>query len=606
MGNGKTQPPGFEAKAEQYLGRTVTTAPGGQRATLGRTRRTLAPAAPDAQTPTIGGRWQEDQGRFNAMINQAGTHIECWVTPASTVTGIARQVFRLGGDRTSDTEFSLYVYPDPKQSSGKVQLLAADKLQMTLTIQGNTQTSVLVPNDPTRPGRPTLSDAALALLPPEAQVYKLEEQFPLTQQERKLLSDKLGSAALTPLVMAWLNVGSGTNVLDRVTREKAAGDLDSYVGTVFAPFHPDALPLVKERGRNVLELGTLTYELTTRTLLDWLGRIVNQNDQEGFNASKTPNMKQLLGLGSSQRTKPFRYDVTYLLIGYGDSVIIGLGGFVGSVTVTKRDGPDDSDAILWKQDYEMWIGSISGGLSFSIRFPLGTLTSGSGTSFADFSPTDIPGWVTFLDFGAKAGVGIGASTGYEAMEIHGNGAQPTLFIDCSGPSGFAGLGVTVFELGMSGGRIFKIGQKLPQQTPDTRVPSTDYAIEAKANTQVHFALGDAFLTPQGRQLLRIFCAAELAMLTSEGSGLDIEGHADRIDTADRNDELSLLRAKNAVIAMKDILGNNLGVPADHTLTRGLGERRAAEAHEPDGSIDPNFRKVEVVLDGRLSVTLVGG
>jgi outer membrane protein OmpA-like peptidoglycan-associated protein len=606
MGNGKAAPPGFEAKPEQYLGRPVTTTPGGQRATLGRARRTLAPAAPDVQTPAIGGRWQEDQGRFNAMINQAGTHIECWITPASTMTAFARAVTRLGGDRTSDTEFSLYVYPDPTQGSGKVQLLASDRLQVTLTKGDVTGTSILVPNDPTRPGRPTFSDAALALFPPEAQVYKLEEQFPLTRQERQLLKDELGAAALSPLIMAWLNVGSGTNVLDRVTREKAAGDLDTYVGGVFSSFHPDALPLVRERGRNVLEVGTLTYELTTRTLLDWLGRIVNQNDQEGFNASKTPNMKQFLGLGSSQRTKPFRYDVTYLLEGYGETVLIGLGGYFGTVTVTKRDGPGDTDAVLWKQDYEMWIGSISGGLSFSERFPLGTLTSGKGISFVDYAPSDIPGWVTFLDFGAKLAVGVGGSVGYEAMEIHGNGAQPTLFVDCSGPSGFAGLGITVFELGMSGGKIFKVGEKVLKRTPDTRIPSIDYAIDAQANAQVHFALGDAFLTPQGRQLLRIFCAAELAMLSSEGSALDTEGHADRIDTADRNDELSLLRAKNAVTAIQDILGAKLGVPSDRIAARGLGERRAAEAHEPDGSVDPNFRKVEVVLDGRLSVTLVGG
>lgn len=577
---------------------------------LARARRSLAPAQPDPQTPKIGGRWQDESGKFNAMINQAGSHIECWVTPASTLLGIARRVFRLGGDRTSDRDFSLYVYPDPTQASGKVRLLAVDKLQMTLTSQGVTQTSTLVPIDATRPGRPTLSDAALALLPSEAAIFKVEEQFPLTRQERQLLKDKLGVPALAPLINNWLNVGSGTNVADRIEREKAAGELDAYIGKVFAVFHPESIPLVRERARNVVAVETLTFEKTQRTVLDWLSRIVNQNDQEGFNVSKTPNMKDFLGLGVSKRTQPFLYQVEYFVEGFSGDFGIGLGGFVGFIVVTKRDGPNPTNKILFKQQYEMWFGGISGGLSAG--FQIGMLSSGSGTSFVDYAPADIPGWVTFIDGSAKAGAGIGPAGGIGGMEIHGNGAQPTLFIDTSGVTavggnvqGFAGLYAGA-ELGFSAGRILKIGNKFPKRTFETRIPSTDYAVDAKANAQVHFALGDAFLTPQGRQLLRIFCAAELATLTVAGSSLDLEGHADRIDTAQRNNELSLLRAKNVVQAVKDVLGSALSITDDRIATRGLGERRAAEAHDLDGSVNPNFRKVEIVLDGRLSVTFVGG
>ena len=67
----------------------------------------------------------------------------------------------------------------------------------------------------------------------------------------------------------------------------------------------------------------------------------------------------------------------------------------------------------------------------------------------------------------------------------------------------------------------------------------------------------------------------------------------------------MLRAKNVYTALKDILGKELKVPEDRIFAQGLGERAATDAGDKDEAANPNYRKVEMILNSRLTLTLKG-
>ena len=92
---------------------------------------------------------------------------------------------------------------------------------------------------------------------------------------------------------------------------------------------------------------------------------------------------------------------------------------------------------------------------------------------------------------------------------------------------------------------------------------------------------------------------------SEHSGLEISAHADRVDGEQGNLELSELRAKNTLQAIKDILGRNFAINANNETLRALGEQGAIDAGDPNDTKNPARRKSEVVLNSRLVVSLRG-
>jgi outer membrane protein OmpA-like peptidoglycan-associated protein len=130
-------------------------------------------------------------------------------------------------------------------------------------------------------------------------------------------------------------------------------------------------------------------------------------------------------------------------------------------------------------------------------------------------------------------------------------------------------------------------------------------VRGQDTQDVYFDLGIALLRGLGRQSLREFCAKELAWLHHPGSRILIVGHADRLDTPERNIELSELRAKNALQALKDILGPKLALAPEALELRWLGEEVAKSAGLPDGRPNPQWRKVDVYMDGRHVLAMWG-
>jgi outer membrane protein OmpA-like peptidoglycan-associated protein len=111
--------------------------------------------------------------------------------------------------------------------------------------------------------------------------------------------------------------------------------------------------------------------------------------------------------------------------------------------------------------------------------------------------------------------------------------------------------------------------------------------------------------PAARQLLRVVCADRLALLDNPTSQIFIIGHTDRLDTDTRNQELSVLRAKNVKTALSDILGDKLRVPPDAVHALGFGEWLARFKLHPDRVRNPDDRRVDILINGSLVATFRG-
>jgi outer membrane protein OmpA-like peptidoglycan-associated protein len=607
--NPQAKAPAFEIKPGRYTDRSVATGRRNQTALVGRERRVLAAPNPDPQAPDITGRYQDTAGSFTVAINQAGSHIECWVGEVLTATTQrAKRLFRLGGDLKDSSSFTLYTYPDPTRGRGGLKL-EGGKLAMTLTTGEQTARATLVLNET----RATLSEAGVGSLPESVPILKAQEWFPLTKQSSDFLRAALDSVKIAPFLQSFFAVGSGVTVADRLNRAQRAKTLDDYLATVFSTkppdgWHPQDTLLVRHRAQQILHALKLTRDGATRSLYGWIEIVFETVNQERFgSAMQMPSAAENLQLQALTRSPDqfFRYEAELVVSGLAGDVGIGLGGFVGGLTIAQFDGPGTDAKQLWKHTWDIWIVGISAGPSVGLQ--MGFFTRGTALSPANYAPEDIPGWVSFVSAsGPRGGVGIGGTPiGATLMLLEGTGVHPKLAFDFTGWTLDSSIGGALFEVGMTFGRINLLGVKFSSKGVNDIIKQSDYAIDVHAQATPHFALGDALLNADARQLLRIFCAAELVVLSDPTSRITVNGHADRVDTEARNDQLSLLRAQNVVTALKDILGGRFKLSDDRVVAQGLGERAATAAKDIDGQPNPNFRKVELIVDSRLTVTLHG-
>jgi hypothetical protein len=95
------------------------------------------------------------------------------------------------------------------------------------------------------------------------------------------------------------------------------------------------------------------------------------------------------------------------------------------------------------------------------------------------------------------------------------------------------------------------------------------------------------------------------------SQLSILGYADTvgykgatpIEANERNGRLSLLRAENTLQAIRDILGDRFKIPEKSIKTTGEGQKEAEKAGLTLGVADPRFRRVDVILNSALVISL---
>lgn len=85
--------------------------------------------------------------------------------------------------------------------------------------------------------------------------------------------------------------------------------------------------------------------------------------------------------------------------------------------------------------------------------------------------------------------------------------------------------------------------------------------------------------------------------------MTIIGHTDRRGEEDSNKELSLYRAYNAVTAIYDISGDKIPdqvLPAKNIIPSG---EKVASLTDKDNTDNPIHRRSEIILNGRLVLTL---
>ena len=109
------------------------------------------------------------------------------------------------------------------------------------------------------------------------------------------------------------------------------------------------------------------------------------------------------------------------------------------------------------------------------------------------------------------------------------------------------------------------------------------------------------LAPEGRQLLRILAAQELALFRAPHIQVIVDAHADRVDTEEYNLLLTKVRAFNTVVTIEDILRATLRDV--HKL--GLGETEALRAGDPDSVENSRRRRADIRINGWLVVQLRG-
>jgi outer membrane protein OmpA-like peptidoglycan-associated protein len=255
--------------------------------------------------------------------------------------------------------------------------------------------------------------------------------------------------------------------------------------------------------------------------------------------------------------------------------------------------------------YGIWLAALSSAPDISI----GDEMVGYAETYLPWQPPDIPGTVSMV----KGEVGVGSVASAEGGFLHIYGSE--IFPPMQVIFGEAGLKDPLDEppsrslkdlipVPQLGGFWGKIQSKSFPDIDYTAVHvKTDHAVAYKLSEDVHFCLDGALLTEDARQALRIMCANELAALMSPASHLAIIGHTDRSDTDQRNLTLSAMRAENTYQAIQDILGSRLAIPERQIVRSGKGETEAIRDQRPDGERNPKYRRVDVILNGRLVLTL---
>ena len=294
--------------------------------------------------------------------------------------------------------------------------------------------------------------------------------------------------------------------------------------------------------------------------------------------------------------------------------------------------------------FEGLYGFFAGGVQLSRSLGAGTtVTDSKGTAFAygqPWRPEHIGGPLTFIDVGGTIFAGpIGEGASATLMNCFGGGAgkpPSALGFNFSGFSDVMGTGVGgsvsartlagfAYRISSSGGDV------------ELDLDDDDQVLNYGAHTAagpLHFPINGAGLHASAAELLEIFAACELAVLSRPGVEIEVHGYADQPDDAFRNLVLSRNRAISVFNFLKNVLGGHLALPELHSVPaedveRGLRDDAARAGEEytlhdastrsttivPHGEkpsetqdagrpkFDERYRRVDVFVNGQLRVTL---
>jgi flagellar motor protein MotB len=572
-----------------------------------------APAAPEAPEVDLTGSYEQrlpgTAPPYVVRINQAGTHIECLIrqtsTPADKTPGRMNFLF---GDRQEDGSYFLFNPALP----GAFAVLKPAPAGILLSI-GSGQWLLGLVDDNATHLVPTLGKFTDELV-------RLHQQRPLSHAQMEHLINGLTAKKIEPFLDDYFNKQSGDDLpAARGGRNRSRNRFDEYLKSVFE--HPrlgflktdqQDKRLVSFYARTLLSEARWTKRYTM-SHLDWIQRMHARAMRDRGSLIYGEEWLDLRPVGVEADGPKHVYKVEVKLKGGG----FWIHGYIGTITFEKVS--DDLPGTRWKKGVRWSFGCriVGGQAGASLNFQ----QTGRAESQYEWLPQDIPGDIRVGQFGAEATYGpvtAGATGGF--IHVEGSRQFPTLQvkfkdfdIDVKPPKRSRGKKKPMaMSLKIGPGGFF--GSIRPKAFPlmDLSSPSenTDYAVALGLKEDVHFCLDSAFLTEDARHALRIMIGKELPAFLSPLSRIAITGHTDRSGPPRRspdekrqyNKELSELRAQNTCQAIRDIVGDDLAILSDreHLLITGKGQE---EAEKDANAINPERRRVDVVLSSRLVLTM---
>ncbi|WP_020600397.1 OmpA family protein [Spirosoma panaciterrae] len=316
---------------------------------------------------------------------------------------------------------------------------------------------------------------------------------------------------------------------------------------------------------------------------------------------------------TSPNPQLFEYKIDIKFTGVGAGFWIKGGYYWGDITISCPQW--QAKGITGDATLGISLLELGGGLVEGLNF--GQSFSGVAQSDILWKPGDFIGSYTI----GKADAGVGANNAglsgtVGTMEIDSDAKLPPLKFDVYSLGGSIGgiepepnkeFEVKVgFEMTASVG-IGSILKKGTLPSPDKVIQygneQTKFGKLYRGDEKTHFKHDSALLTVGAANLIRKMAANELVLLMQPGSTVEIIGHTDRSGNKAYNQTLSENRAANVKQKLIDICGNTLKATVK---TVGKGETLAKQDGIKDGTLNPEYRRVDILLNGIIVLTLTQG
>lgn len=623
--------------------------PGGRGTPVVRTgnadRRLDAPS-PDEPAHDFTGRYlgADDPGylgghpHLRLLVNQAGTHVQALIVFHAT-----GDVVHLMGDLAPEGDCPLFYFEQPARTAALLERDGDDAL-LTLTDVDEPGTHRLRRYD----RRPSYFQHAFDGVPRDraelvrrARALELWPLYvPLRERRLAALKEKLDEELTTFFEISGIDMGAG------LARNKQLKRINAAVGRAFEGLVPNDVVQLEHAARAWAGSEVTASFGGGESYRYWLAQAIQQTRRDGafdptYGAEREPSIGHLVrGLGVRPGNAKAKFKATLTLAGVASPSRGWFPSIKGYLATLELHQVGESP---WSATYTLMFAGVGWGFSTDKAGKTsleGERNEGTGESEYAWLPHEVEGWCTLAGAAASATAHVGASKGVSALMIQGADTQTRpLVIDMSDLD-LTALEVTKVKPGVEAqveasvlvGWVVSHDETKKRRRPPEEVFRTESAaLDLQQQARVHFeSLGSAVLSPDGRQLLRMLAALELPAFMSPDSKLAINGHTDRVDTFDRNLWLAYFRVQNVRRALIDILGEKLrvsssGAPEAERLTAvdvegedrewvgrlrvgnlaltWLGELLALREGEPDRKENVQFRRVDVILNHQLVVSL---
>ncbi len=626
----------YEPKPSPYAGtdgrpRASGVGPKYHHIRIARADRHEDPARPDPQTPYITGRYQSDSaaGLLDTgddcllHVNQAGPYVEGVLVDISHehTWGKRAAFHRFTGELKGSAFEIREAYPG--EAKGRIAVGASG---LTVSYEYPFGPDYLL-HFRRRSETPTFLDesldAILTLKGPRgaddsvSRLIALAERVPLSTVEMARIQDGVAADAVDALLRAFFAIGGSIHSYDHGNRANAAQTIEDFAKRLLDPalWPRDQIDLARDYVRTLLALQVSAINDVRKSQLQWLEDVVSTVSGSDIVQRQLPYLETLTGIrgfaaqaeGKPIQRPEYKYRLEFNLKykGKTPNKILGtlrIGGYYGDLIVTAVKSP----AWTGRPPQKFKVLLAGGGVAAGKADATDIKATADMTTSEEWTPADFPGWIKLFEGGMWAAkkpkiidkrIGVGLRDA--AVVIHGRENHPEAILGLQGvDESRTGRGA---EFNANIGRIFDLDHDLSEEDFTRPRHKVDSVVHTADRQQAFFDFGCAPVNKLGRRVLRTFCAHWLPWLQSSTCTLRIVGHADTVDTAEFNQMLSELRAKNVRQAIRDILGPHLGIPDNQIEVQGQGEAEAAR-EGPDNTRARRYRRVDIYLDGQLVLT----